>query len=690
MPAQHRQLCSTLLLLVMLCGAGVGTPELWAADSVVWQAHPYRGAASVGMAPTAATSIQQLQPIMAHGKPLQAQISIAGRLHLAPENARISLNLRDASLRDVLNIIAKQAGINVLVDESVEGTLTVDIRDVSINKTLDYLMTVGNLSYALDGKTLIVASREVADEKNLSLQTFKAIPVRYKDAGILATQLNSTIFGVPRAGGSTRAIAAFDAMSNSILVMGTEQDIRLVKEAVAALDVPPHRRVYQIKYSQPFHVAQVLAAQLFGMNQFPGASVAAMPAAGGGGGAGQVGAQGAAGQAGAQGVAGQAGAQGAAGQAGAQGAVGQAGGGPTIPGQQPLPPPNVLQTGGVTFIAEPIASTLTVIATEEQLALIDSQIARVDIRRPQVSIELSLVEIQRSSIKELIPQFGTFNFGSFNLNLLPSGGSVRSALEWISARTGTGAASTPPTGRPFLSGFSLQHRLNELKGRVLANPTVVALDGSNSTINITDEVPTVTQTTTASVPPVIATQITKQAAGISLAVTPTITNDGSVTLNLTPQVSQPIRQITVEGASTFLLSTRNLTLSQVRVRDGQTLVIGGLLRETNTEDLRKVPGLADLPIVGAMFRASAANNKERTELVLMVTPHIIREDATPYPVGPDFNLQVGPNVLPPPPVMPPQPTPQAKPAMQAPVSNSSGKKAGLSPSSAVWANKSGV
>jgi type II secretory pathway component GspD/PulD (secretin) len=109
-----------------------------------------------------------------------------------------------------------------------------------------------------------------------------------------------------------------------------------------------------------------------------------------------------------------------------------------------------------------------------------------------------------------------------------------------------------------------------------------------------------------------------------------VSTDGSVTLNLTPQVTQPLRQISVSGASTFLLSNRSVTLSAVRVKDGETLVIGGLLKESTNEDVRKVPGLADLPIVGAMFRATANAAKDRTELVLMVTPHILKESHTAY------------------------------------------------------------
>jgi type II secretory pathway component GspD/PulD (secretin) len=594
---------------------------------------------------------------------LKGGISVYGTVNIVPESKKVSLNLRDASLRDVLNLIAQQGNINLILDESVTGSLTVDIKNISINKAYEYLFKVANLSYVQDGNTLIVASREAANTKNLNAQTFTTIPVVYKDAGLVSQQLNTTLFSVTRPGGSGRAIASFDPDANSIIVMGTDTDISLVKEALKTLDVPRARKTYEIKYSDPMSVAQVLAANFFGFGTMSQGGMMGGGMAGGGmmgGQGGMMGGQGgmmgggmapggaapggmapggaapggaaAGGMAPGGAAAGGMAAGGAApgGMAGGQGGMmgGQGGmmGGGMMGGAS-----TVFTSGGVTFIGEPTRSTLTVMGSTEQIALIDSLIDQVDIRRPQVAIEMSLVEFQSSDLKRFVPQWGSFNFGQWFVNILPGAGSSGSSLGWFNGRNADGSANAAgnPANKPTLSGFNLDYRLSKLKGKVLANPNVVALDGTASSIEITDEVPTIAQTTTVTATgPVVATTITKEQAGITLNVTPRITNDGSVTLTLNPTVTQPIRLIEVEGASTFLISERSVNLASVRVKDGETLIIGGLVRETQSTDIREVPGLANLPVVGAMFRAANNNQKERTELVLMITPHILQEDAT--------------------------------------------------------------
>lgn len=555
-------------------------------------------------------------------KAVRGQVAISRDVSIAAANDKISLNLRDANLRDVLQALAKQGKFNLILDESVTGTLTVDIKDISVNKALEYIFTASNLSYAKDGNTIIVATKEKADEKNMTAKTFKAIPVLYKDAFIVASQLNNTIFKVPRPNGSTSALAAYDADSNSLLVMGTDADIKLVGNALRELDVPRNRKVYHIQHNTPNYVAQVLVANFFSTaNPTTGAQ------AGGGAGAqtgGGAGAQ--TGGAGAQ-TGGGAGAQ--AGGTGAQaggGAGVQAGGGAQAGGTNG----SLSYTmGGVTFIPEPISATLTVLGTDEQLALIDSIIDQVDVRRPQVEVEVSLVELQNSDLRSLVPSWGNFGLGKETSLSLNNGGANLLTLN---------RNNLPSTGY-FTETFSVRNSHKTIRGKILANPTVVAMDGTASEISITDQVPSISSTISiTNNNPVVTATITTQEAGVKVTFTPTIYNDGSVELKLNPDVSQPIRTVTAttgSGAtaatvSTMLISKRTLNLQGVRIRDGQTLVIGGLLRESTSSDIDKVPGLDRLPIVRAMFNATNKNDKERTELVLMVTPHILKEEAVTY------------------------------------------------------------
>ncbi len=597
-------------------------------------------------------------PVVKSRVPMRGGISMSREILLPHMDDKISLNLRDVSIRDVLNMVAQQGNFNLFLDESVEGTVTVDVKNLPINKTLEYIFKLTNLSYSVDDGTLVVASATEAANKNLNAKVFKSIPVHFKSADQVATKINATVFRVTVPGANPAAIAAADPDSNSILVVGNDSDIKLVEKVLAEMDQPRNRKVYQIRYSQPASVAQILAANFFGLGQNQGITpvqgFAQAGGAGGGAGAAPGGAAGGAGAA-AAGAGGAAvgapggaagGAGGAAGGApgGAAGGAGSAGGAAGGAAGATTQGPVVLSTGGVTLIAEPLSATLTVLGTEEQIALVDSVIDQVDVRRPQVLLELSLVEIQHSDNKTMIPTINNLNLGSYSIGFLASG--LTNSLSWgggplIPSRF---SISTPQNANP---AYTLSQSNNQLRGKILANPNVVALDATTSKIQITDEVPTINSTQTiANGVSVITNTITKENAGISMDITPRITYDGSVTLTLKPEVTQPIRQVSVVSGgavtSTFLLSKRSLDVNSVRVLDGQTLVVGGLLRDSTTEDIRKIPILSDLPVVGAMMRATNTNNRAKTELVLMVTPHILKEQAIPYFTNPQGLAAHGP------------------------------------------------
>ena len=121
-------------------------------------------------------------------------------------------------------------------------------------------------------------------------------------------------------------------------------------------------------------------------------------------------------------------------------------------------------------------------------------------------------------------------------------------------------------------------------------------------------------------------------AGITVELTPFISPDGYVTMNLKPNYAtiQPNGIVKATGnagteiIAATLLQRRNLDLSNVRVKDGETLVLGGLIQETETKNVTKLPFLGDLPVIGSVFRSTNTSN-EKSELVIMITPRIIKD-----------------------------------------------------------------
>jgi len=178
-------------------------------------------------------------------------------------------------------------------------------------------------------------------------------------------------------------------------------------------------------------------------------------------------------------------------------------------------------------------------------------------------------------------------------------------------------------------------------GRSLSNPKIMVTNGQTSMIDLSaDYVKSVkTEFSTGSAfsyPIATKTYDIANDLGLKIEVTPFISLDGYVSLNLKPEyttkageVMAPVTDPETGGKSLDLVSTllqrRNLDLKNLRIRDGETLVIAGMVTESEAQTTKKVPILGDLPLIGVLFRQSS-NTKEKSELVIMVTPHIIYDD----------------------------------------------------------------
>ena len=134
-----------------------------------------------------------------------------------------------------------------------------------------------------------------------------------------------------------------------------------------------------------------------------------------------------------------------------------------------------------------------------------------------------------------------------------------------------------------------------------------------------------TITTTPSNPPVITTneEVKIVTIGTVLSVTPQVSAEGVITLDISPAVSRLVRNeiSAVTGASAPIIDIRQAS-SIVRIRDGDTIVMGGLVQDGSTETVRKIPILGDIPIVGRAFTGTFST-EDKTELVIFLTPRII-------------------------------------------------------------------
>jgi general secretion pathway protein D len=252
---------------------------------------------------------------------------------------------------------------------------------------------------------------------------------------------------------------------------------------------------------------------------------------------------------------------------------------------------------------------LIVTGTPQAITAAKDLVASLDRPSRQVALEVRVVEVAANALQ--------------NLGVA------------LSPIVGTTLTETDPNLRPFTFGrtpLNITVVLNLLvergQGKILANPTVATIDGRKALIRTGDDIPLVTRQIFGNT--IIENVITFR-AGVTLEIVPKVSSDGFVTVVLRPVVST-ITGTTPQGAPQ--ISTREVQTT-LMVRDGETIVIGGLLEERDILSMSRIPGLGDLPFLGRLFR-SERREQRRTELVITVTPRILpspeSEPAIPSPV----------------------------------------------------------
>jgi type IV pilus assembly protein PilQ len=298
------------------------------------------------------------------------------------------------------------------------------------------------------------------------------------------------------------------------------------------------------------------------------------------------------------------------------------------------------------------------IATEERL------IAELDVRPKQVLIEAKLVEVTLSNTLDYGIQWDYFSvdqgkaFGKNGSTIIGAPIGPADAANVVSPRTGSGLDRNPinygglsETGsiggagrgtgvnlpaanvlgaltlgritNNYLLNMSLTAAATQGKVKVLSDPKVATLNNQPANINVTTQYPYVTSSIASTAGGAVSTQVSYVSVGIQLTVTPTINADGRITLNVNPTVSQPSATApsAVGGAPGIDSRTAQTT---VLIRDGETIVIGGLISDQVQETVAKIPILGDIPLLGALFR-SKHKARTRTELLIFVTPKILAD-----------------------------------------------------------------
>ena len=290
--------------------------------------------------------------------------------------------------------------------------------------------------------------------------------------------------------------------------------------------------------------------------------------------------------------------------------------------------------GSVEIIADDTRNALVILATAQDYRMIAAAIRKLDVVPLQVLIEASILEVTLA---------GDLDYGIewFFSNQIGRGRGGQGALDL----GGAGVSALAPGFAYTIvnSAANVKVALNALESEsevnVLSAPSLMVLDNQTARINVGDEIPVPSRQSTSNITPGAPTvnEIKFRNTGITLEVTPRVNNSGLVTMEIRQEVSNAIRT-TSSTINAPTIQKRQIK-STVAINSGQTIVLGGLIRNSATENASGVPVLQQIPALGKLFGNTSAKNR-RTELVVLLTPRVVRNQDDAQKITDEFRKKL--------------------------------------------------
>lgn len=253
---------------------------------------------------------------------------------------------------------------------------------------------------------------------------------------------------------------------------------------------------------------------------------------------------------------------------------------------------------------------LVVRDTPEVIRVAEKMVAANDLADPEVMLDLEVIEINRTRLQELgivyPSQLSVSNRSTITLEALLNNVTERNTI--VTSYNGLSP--------------SLIFRKTTGDINILSNPRIRVKNNEKAHIEVGDKIPLITTTVVSGNATSSAQSIQYLDVGLKLDLQPRVSIDNYVNIQLSLQVNSLGNQVTtINGAPVFQIGSRNAN-TVLRLKDGETQILGGLISDDERESANKLPGLGDIPFLGRIF-SNNSKNKQKTEIVLVVTPHII-------------------------------------------------------------------
>ncbi|MBU1912321.1 MAG: hypothetical protein KKB22_02145 [Candidatus Omnitrophica bacterium] len=518
---------------------------------------------------------QLAQAIVGQDLPLSASSEVQNK---------VSLDLRNIDVVDALKFLAMKASLNIVVTKNVSGKITLMVENVPVKDIFDIMLRSNELAYAKEGDIYNVMTEDeykylfgkrFSDSRKVKIFRIKyAIP---EQVFTLFDTLKSEIGRV-----------LIEPESGTALILDTPERVNEIEKALASLEQKNTIKIFSLQYAKAKEVEDQLKSHI-----------------------------------------------------------------------------DAKKVGLVR--ADERSNQVIVQALPGRMADIEKLVAALDRKTKEVLIDTKIVKVKLTNassegiewegLSNLWGKGGSSYIGSYPFSVLQSAtGAWMSrnafreaqgttdapgALSGVGAypfsgNTSSTSASTKTTlGEKMHVGIVTRNRdidvlLNYLRTlgntQILSNPKLAVINNQEARIHVGERQAYVTTTTTqGQSTSTVSEEVTFVDVGIQLAVTPTINDDGYITMKVKPEISSVVSYITTPSGNKIPIIDSSMAETTVMVKDGSTIIIGGLRKDEKTSSYEQMPFLGRIPVLNFLFK-SGTKSTERTELLVMLTPHIVTGD----------------------------------------------------------------
>src|ERR1700728_3593810 len=281
-------------------------------------------------------------------------------------------------------------------------------------------------------------------------------------------------------------------------------------------------------------------------------------------------------------------------------------------------------------------NALVVRGTPDQIALAEKLVEDLDKARPEVVVDIAVIQVSKDRSRTLgfnPPTSGTVTLQS-NIASTTTPSTTATTSTTTSTSSTTNGLNLNTLGNLNATDFqvtipsaNLSAVMSNSDTKLIQNPQIRALDGQKASLKIGDRVPVATGSFQpgiggVGINPLVNTQFQYLDVGVNIDITPHVHADREVTLKISMEISSVVSQASIGGISQPIIGQKKIE-HEIRLKDGESSLIGGIFDDAQTKSLAGIPGLAQIPILRYLF-GQVTQDKEQDETVFAITPHIIR------------------------------------------------------------------